>query len=505
MQGHRRRPLLLLLSHGIVAVLGFQAGISFGSISSIAGEGEISSFETRPHARWTVDRLNSTRILKDLDIGIPRIESSAMYAIRRGDSSPKFPAGCDRVRVVFTQSIDCLAIAHGSVEAPTIHHFAQSKHGWKPVGRQYPDNGPTSLALSPPKPIGTAESMRQMHDYLDVYEQVLSDLKQRVMAIETSQIKPLVVMVSSAGHVPLLTNFVCAAKRVGVNLSSYLLVAIDPETHSAAKGLGLTSFHDNRLFPSLGVDRAATYGTTEYARLMMTKVVVAHLTSSMGVDFVFQDMDIVPLKPDYIIEFVSQAGSADLAFQDDHNESPSYAPWSANSGFYFVRSNARTRYFFADVLRRGDLVLRTKSHQVVVNTVLSEHVSLFGLRVKILTDASHSFPGTAQLSPFDHGALDAPESHRFTVGYHFHHDWSFMKAMIAGEEQPFAFHMNYNENFATKKKFMQQIGHWFLRESCEMTNDCCVNDPIVVCHYRDKPSKVQCPTSPMIESNVSFW
>lgn len=104
------------------------------------------------------------------------------------------------------------------------------------------------------------------------------------------------------------------------------------------------------------------------------------------------------------------------------------------------------------------------------------------------------------------------------VGYQFNRDRAYMKDLIEGKIKPYAFHMNWNSDKATKIKFNQQLGDWFVKESCLGTRDsideltqavsddyCCTDNPVVVCHYRDKPSKIPCPESPMIESKTSFW
>lgn len=61
----------------------------------------------------------------------------------------------------------------------------------------------------------------------------------------------------------------------------------------------------------------------------------------LGYDILFQDVDIVWYKNplDYFHNQTSQI----TYFQDDGAHSLRYAPFSANSGFYYVRNNDRTR------------------------------------------------------------------------------------------------------------------------------------------------------------------
>lgn len=66
---------------------------------------------------------------------------------------------------------------------------------------------------------------------------------------------------------------------------------------------------------------------------------------------------------------------------------------SANSGCYFVRNNAKTKYFFSSFLMNGvDRILRAQSHQVIMHATMSHHASHYGLRVKTLTEESYLVP-----------------------------------------------------------------------------------------------------------------
>lgn len=183
-------------------------------------------------------------------------------------------------------------------------------------------------------------------------------------------------MVCNAGHADLLLNFICAARAVRVNLDSFLLFVTDLDTKMLADRLHLTSYYNEQLFSSIprGGETTTQYGSKSYAHVMMSKVYCVHLISSLGHDFLFQDVDVVPYRNDYIEHFIGAAnvaGDFDLYFQDDHNQAPIYLPWPANSGFYYARSNAKTRFFFSAFLRLGDMILRSNSHQAVMAALLS--------------------------------------------------------------------------------------------------------------------------------------
>jgi Nucleotide-diphospho-sugar transferase len=160
----------------------------------------------------------------------------------------------------------------------------------------------------------------------------------------------------------------------------------------------------------------------------------------------------------------------------------------ALAGFYFVRRNDKTLLFFSTFLRMGDVLLKTKSHQEVVTTLLNEFASTRGLRVKVVKKGmNNDFPG----------------------GSEFHNNKEFMREMILGKRRPFILHMSWTENKDNKKKYFEQLGEWYAMEDWSSCNglDCCLPQPNITCHYKDKPSKVPCPDSPHVVEGKgkSFW
>ena len=110
-----------------------------------------------------------------------------------------------------------------------------------------------------------------------------------------------------------------------------------------------------------------------------------------------------------------------MYFQDDGSRTLHFAPYSANTGFYFVRNNERTKYFFNSLLMAGDLVISTFSHQTALVALLAEHSSMYGLKVKVWSRDKEEFPG----------------------GVHYHQRPTFMKQMINGTVHPYIFHMSW--------------------------------------------------------------
>ena len=228
--------------------------------------------------------------------------------------------------------------------------------------------------------------------------------------------------------------------------------------------------------------------------MMMAKVVCVQLVSMLGYSFLFQDVDLVWFK--HPLEYFHNLhDDFDLYFQDDGGHSLRYAPYSANTGFYFVRHNARTQRFFTSVLMNTDLVIQTDSHQQALIAVMNEHVSLHGLRVKVYGRDTDDFPGGFQ--------WNQPSK-------------VYMRKYFAGEVDPYIFHMSWTLNKDNKILYLEQFGEWWVQPQCiqnkengkalDLPATCCLAEPKFECHYRDKPSKYPCKDSPPIDKGKqSFW
>jgi hypothetical protein len=145
-------------------------------------------------------------------------------------------------------------------------------------------------------------------------------------------------------------------------------------------------------------------------------------------------------------------------------------------------------------------VQAVKSHQIALIALLSEHASLFGLRVKILD--WKDFPGGNTY----HRRLD------------YMKEWLQTPAGQAPMHDPFLFHMSWTRNKDDKILFFRQMGEWHLQKQCIAKTPsapflakispslCCSAEPLLTCHYKDKPSKIPCPNARNIDvGRASFW
>jgi hypothetical protein len=397
------------------------------------------------------------------------------------------------------------------------------------VNRNMQING--EKAIAPPLKKHSEAFWKILTSYLNSLEGVLEELGPIAESVASSnQNNTIIVMVCNFGHSEMLMNFVCNAhakgKETQAALSSVLVFPTDIETHKLAQSLGLKSFYSETIFGGTPHEAAEQYGDEVYSKIMLSKVYCVHLISQLGYDLLFQDVDIVWYKnplPFFYIDLPDKnsfyAKEWDMIFQDDGARHLFFAPYSANTGFYFVRNNRKTQYFFNQLLMTGDLILSTGSHQSTLIVLLSEQASLYGLKIKTWNREADEFPGG--------------------FSYHQRKDW--MKKLVLSKNStegkglveivgdkvdavdPYIFHMSWTLNKDNKLKYFEQMGEWYVKDECNKSNDkfqndmlqnptinsCCTAKPLIRCHYKDKPSIIPCPDSPSVDlkpkPKPSFW
>mmetsp|Transcript_6912 Transcript_6912/g.13031 ORF Transcript_6912/g.13031 Transcript_6912/m.13031 type:complete len:616 (+) Transcript_6912:258-2105(+) len=339
--------------------------------------------------------------------------------------------------------------------------------------------------------------------YFKNFHDVLVELKP--IAEKVAVKNTIIVMTCNMGQSELLMNFVCNAKAKGLDVSNVLVFPTDQETKDLAEGLGLATFYDEKNFGDMPEAEAKHYGDKAFVAMMFAKVVCVQMINFLGYDLLFQDVDLVwytnPLE--YFHDPDNKFHGFDMYFQDDGAHSVRYSPYSANSGFYYIRSNAETKYFLVSLLYAGDMIITSKSHQQALIQVLAEHASQFGTRVKILSRDMNEFPG----------------------GWHYNSKAKkdFMKSIAKGDIVPYIFHMSWTSNKNNKLKYFKQMGEWYTEDKCiqndrdsilgfhsgdqgTLLSNCCLPEANIVCFYRDKPSKIPCKDSDPIDAGrPSFW
>jgi hypothetical protein len=476
-------------------------------------------------------------ILYSREDALPKNHSSDSLELH---SAEKATEHCNTLKVVFTEPRkhrECLALV-GQWESYHVSKFIRlppgdkkinvdEKHALRYVSRLHGDTG---LVQRIPTPLKVKEYDETLVAYLIRLDKVLKDLKP--IAQKVAQDNNIVVMVCNHGQSELLMNFACSARARGFDLHQVLVFSTDLETKALAEGLGMVAFYDQMVrkqsllvcsrwincsqsfyvatqFEKIPKAHAAYYADETFAGIMMAKLYCVHMINLLGYNLLFQDVDVIwyrnPLG--FFSNTTSPYYDYDIYFQDDGARTVRYGPYSPNSGFYYVRYNDRTEYFFHSLLMAGNIIAQSGSHQNAVSAVLNEHASWRGLHVKILHRNMHEFPGGFN---YESSAFSNPN---------YVASNKFMKDLIAGKSNAYIFHMSWTGNKDDKKRFFEQMGEWYVKDECvggtvdvivngtdaDLGKACCVAEPVVKCHYRDRPSKIPCKDSPPLEKGHGSW
>jgi hypothetical protein len=466
----------------------------------------------------TVDGAEDVLILYNSNRSLP-------YAMRKAEergyhhieSSIEATEHCQSMKVVLVDpsslqrvhknAAQCMAIVP-QWSSPYIYKFMRlpddqgDRHGrgrinddlpLRYVSRTHEDSGRHHAAV-PPLDKHTLRSLAVLSEYIQELPHAQKRLQALLKNADTQD--PLIVMTCNKGQSELFMNFVCSVTARKLPLDRVILFATDEYTYTLCQELQVQyCYHDPTLFGDIPEEAAEWFGDDTFAKVMKAKVYSVHLILTLGYSVLFSDVDVVWYKnPLDYYRTTMMEGPWDLVFQNDGARTLRYAPYSPNSGFYFVRHNPKTVFLFGELLKMGDTLSFYHSHQHALSQVLNEHISWTGLRVKVHpTGFDNPFPG----------------------GFEFNQHYPYMKDLLGNKEtqqDPYIFHICWTESKIYKRKFLQQMRQWYVRDEYEIGRcngyDCCVREPIVSCHFRDVPSVIPCKDSPPLDEEDpgdSFW
>jgi Nucleotide-diphospho-sugar transferase len=236
------------------------------------------------------------------------------------------------------------------------------------------------------------------------------------------------------------------------------------------------------------------------------KIRIAQLVSVLGYDFLCQDVDVVWFRSPLEYFNNSTDKAFDIYFQQDGIIRKINTPNGINAGFYYAKNNERTKYFFTSMLLSGDTLFLSYNDQIEIGVRLADHSSTYGLKVKVI-------PRTEPIAP---------------GGYQFHDTTNsgkeYMKKFLNGSSNPYIFHMSWTDGMTDKLFYLRQMGQWYVKDQCigksfdeildgsprheakkTIPLSCCSSEPILSCHYRDKPSLIPCTDRPPKDNNAPSW
>lgn len=183
---------------------------------------------------------------------------------------------------------------------------------------------------------------------------------------------PVLVMTANAGYNDMFTNWVRSCDRAGISVRDWsLFFAADDAAAKNAEHLGFRVFTDVRSYGEMPTKAVGSFGDADFRLLMFQKTAVVHDVVELGFDILFQDVDVVWRKDPRDVLLTDEPDRWDLRFMYD-GDNPIHGPLHANTGFFWVRSTAATRAFWAGVLDAYPDIYDCGSQQSIVNRILGQ-------------------------------------------------------------------------------------------------------------------------------------
>lgn len=285
--------------------------------------------------------------------------------------------------------------------------------------------------------------------FADLEQYVLSRLRERSLLPGS----PVVVMVVNAGEMDIFANFMCSCRQYNISTDNFIVFSSSADIIPIIERMGVIGIHHRDTFAHAAKHASFEYLDPIFIDMMWYKSFSLWLLLHLGYHVLFQDVDLVWFR-DPFVEFQRlesiykrniengspNAQGPDGFFSDDGQRSLRYAPFYANSGFFYLKSNPRMVYFAWSIMTAFTVVHISGSHQNVFTLRLIEGLDFAGLRPVMLP--MKDFPS----------------------GVKFSHDRPFMRAIRDGHERPFIFHMCWTKNREHKLVNFHEAGMWHVNE-----------------------------------------
>jgi hypothetical protein len=169
----------------------------------------------------------------------------------------------------------------------------------------------------------------------------------------THQGPSVLVMCINWGHMQLLLNFVCAMRGMGIQMPPHIIFASSERVLRAVQRVGLVGYYHPHLGDfSAHQGAAGAYADDVFGVMMWLKTFSVYIALEAGADVLFQDVDNV-WNEDPIPALRAASERYNTQWMDDGARTRRFAPYFANSGFFYLRNTYRVRQFWDQVRGSG--------------------------------------------------------------------------------------------------------------------------------------------------------
>jgi hypothetical protein len=209
----------------------------------------------------------------------------------------------------------------------------------------------------------------------DVLDKVYKPL---FVALGEGRDQNIVIMPVNWGYIRFALNWLASAKYGNVNLSNVIFFAADKQCFDVLRCIGATVVYDPETFGDFPMGANKAYGDHTFVKMMWLKTAPVWLALNYGFNVLFQDCDVVwftdPV-PMFGVpstrQFLNKSlNEIDSIWMDDGARTGRFAPYYANTGFFYLRATDNTKSLWDDMFFRYDFIARWHSQQALTNMLL---------------------------------------------------------------------------------------------------------------------------------------
>eukprot|EP00035_Acanthoeca_spectabilis_P006698 m.128023 g.128023 ORF g.128023 m.128023 type:complete len:602 (-) comp13618_c0_seq1:52-1857(-) len=194
----------------------------------------------------------------------------------------------------------------------------------------------------------------------------------------------ILVMAANDGHSTMVINFFCDLHKRGLPTPRHVVFTATEKLRDELQKLGITAFWNEHL-GSFNPKAEAVYGTIGFGRLTYMKQFSTYLALLLGWDVLFQDADVTWPK-DPFPALLAGRDKYHAQFMDDGARTFRFAPFFANSGFYYLTNRHPGGGHIVEFWDQVTMSMAESQtgNQEVLNAILEYQVKNRAFKVRIL-------------------------------------------------------------------------------------------------------------------------
>lgn len=213
-----------------------------------------------------------------------------------------------------------------------MHDMVRKRHG---IDSLRSDHYEETLRLALTEREGILE------EYYKSRSEVIPTIQKTVESIKKDN--AIILMAFNYGSIVLFYNWVCSCKKANISISNLLVISADEKTHMLLSSMNVSSLYLPKFFGNYQSEGVKAFGTLEWNPFGRLKILVPKLILELGVNILFQDVDLIWFKDPFLLFREKGYSDYDFVIQHVGRNRPMFGPFYGNSGLFFMKGNAHVQ------------------------------------------------------------------------------------------------------------------------------------------------------------------